>query len=153
MRLAGLMARLLPAVFVAGLGSLVLAAGGAPVRLVGVSATAGAGSHAIVIQASEPVAYSVSRPDPRTVLVELRNVRVEGATSALEGSSLVSDVEFEDAVAIDGNPVGRVRVALAKPAAHRVRSERNTIRIDLEPDAPTARRRRPGSSATVLQSV
>jgi type IV pilus assembly protein PilQ len=157
MRLAGLMARLLPAVFVAGLGSLVLAAGGAPVRLVGVSATAGAGNHAVVIQASEPVAYSVSRPDPLTVLVELRNVRVEGATSALEGSTLVSGVEFEDAVAIDGNPVGRVRVALAKPASHKVRSERNTIRIDLEPDAPTATRRRrtpaaPGS-ATVLQSV
>ncbi len=170
MRLAGLTARLLPAVFVAGLGSLVLAAGGAPVRLLGVSATAGAKSHAVLIEASEPVAYSVSRPDALTVLVEMRNVRVGGATSAIAGSPLVRSVEFEDAVALDGNPVGRVRVSLAQPAAHKVRSERNTIRVELQehalragrprvptaPVAPLSARRRNApvaGAATVLQSV
>src|SRR5512134_263670 len=126
MRLAGLTARLLPAVFVAGLGSLVVAAGGTPVRLVGVSATTSATNHAVLIQASEPVAYAVSRPDPTTVLVELRNVQVEGATSTLDGSAFVRDVEFEDAVSLDGNPIGRVRLMLAGPATHKVRSERGT---------------------------
>ena len=153
MRLAGLTARLLPAVFVAGLGSLVLAAGGAPVRLVGVSATAGAKSHAVLIEASEPVAYSVSRPDALTVLVELRNVRVGGATSAVAGSPLVRSVEFEDAVALDGNPVGRVRVSLAQPAAHKVRSERNTIRVELQENALRATRPRvPVTSAAAASA-
>ncbi len=136
MRLAGLSARWLPAVFVAGLGSLVLAAGGAPVRLVGVSADADATDHAVLIEASEPAAYSVSRPDPLTVLVELRNVSVEGAANRLPATSVVRAVEFEDAIALDGNPVGRVRLALVRPAAHRVRSERNTIRLDFGADLP-----------------
>ncbi|MGE5814025.1 MAG: secretin N-terminal domain-containing protein, partial [Acidobacteriota bacterium] len=130
MRLAGLSARLLPALFGAGLGSLVLAAGGAPVRLVGISPGADAVDQAVVIEASEPVAYSVSRPDPLTVLVEMRNVNVEGAATRLPSTSIVKGVDFESAVALDGNPVGRVRLALARPATHKVRSERNTIRLD-----------------------
>jgi type IV pilus assembly protein PilQ len=155
MRLAGLSARLLPAVFGAGLGSLVLAAGGAPVRLVGVAPGIGAGDQAIVIEASEPVAYSVSRPDPLTVLVELRNVNVEGAASRLPATSIVRNVEFESAVALDGNPVGRVRLALARPSTHKVRSERNTIRLDFAPaparasaPAPAARRSSPVTPPT-----
>jgi type IV pilus assembly protein PilQ len=139
MRLAGLSARLLPALFGAGLGSLVLAAGGATVRLVGVSPGADATDRAVVIEAMEPVAYSVSRPDPLTVLVELRNVDVEGAASRLPATSVVRGVDFESAVALDGNPVGRVRLFLARPSAHKVRSERNTIRLDFEP-APAAGR-------------
>ena len=130
MRLAGLSARLLPALFGAGLGSLVLAAGGAPIRLVGVSAGSDAANQAVVIEASEPVAYSVTRPDPLTVVVELRNVNVDGAATRLPSTSVVRVVEFESAVALDGNPVGRVRLSLTRPLAHRVRSERNTIRLD-----------------------
>ncbi|HSL23210.1 MAG TPA: AMIN domain-containing protein, partial [Vicinamibacterales bacterium] len=135
MRLAGLSARLLPAVFVAGLGSLVLAAGDSSARLVSVSAVtpaAGAAGDAVLIEASEPVAYSVSRPDPQTVLVEMRNVRVEGAASRLDDAELVRGVEFEDAIALDGNAVGRVRLALTRPATHKVRSDRGIIRVDLE---------------------
>lgn len=161
MRLAGLSARLLPAAFVAGLGSLALAAGDASVRLIGVSATPGAGGNAIVIEASEPVAYSISRPDSQTVLVELRNVQVAGATSRLAGSKLVQQISFEDDIALDGHHVGRVRVVLARPATHKVRSERNLIRVQLEPATaqPAAARRasapdRPsGPGASVLQGV
>ncbi len=133
MRLAGLSARVLPALFVAGLGGLVLAAGGASVRLVGVSATAEANDQSVLIEASEPVAYSVSRPDALTVLVELRNVSVAGASTRVPPTSVVRAVDFEDAIALDGNPVGRVRLALARPVRHQVRSERNTIRLDFTP--------------------
>jgi type IV pilus secretin PilQ/predicted competence protein len=162
MRLAGLSARLLPAAFVAGLGSLVLAAGEAPVRLIGVSATTDARNHAVLIQASEPVAYSVSRPDPETILVELRDVQVTGATSRLGNSTLVRQVTFEDDIALDGNQVGRIRVSLARPATHTVRSDRGTIRLDLVPSAnadraaaTAVRRPQPGTTrgASVLQSV
>jgi hypothetical protein len=60
-RLAGLSARLLPAIFAAGLGSLVLAAAGAPVHLVSVSSSNGGDTHTVFIEASEPAAYAVSR--------------------------------------------------------------------------------------------
>jgi type IV pilus assembly protein PilQ len=135
MRPARLTARLLPAIFVAGVSSLVLATGATPVRLVGVSATTGATNHAVFIDVSEPVAYSVSRPDPLTVLLELRNVQVEGAESDVIGSRLVRHVEFEDGVALDGNPVGRVRLLLSRPAAPHVESERTRIRVELSLDA------------------
>jgi type IV pilus assembly protein PilQ len=160
MRLAGLSARLLPAAFAAGVGSLALAAGGAPVRLVSVSAVGGAGNHSVLIEASEPAAYAVSRPDPRTVLVELRHVQVSGATRHVPDGGLVSGVTFEDATAFDGNPVGRVRVALSRAASHKIRSERNTIRLDLTPlknepraPGPTARRTPAASQPGVLRAV
>jgi type IV pilus assembly protein PilQ len=156
MRLAGLSARVLPALFVAGLGGLVLAEGGASVRLVGVSASVDANDHAVLIEASEPVAYSVSRPDPLTVLVELRNVSVAGAQTRVPPTSVVRAVEFEDAIALDGNPVGRVRLALVRPARHQVRSERNTIRLDFDASAapaPAAPAPRVAREATALTGV
>jgi type IV pilus assembly protein PilQ len=161
MRLAGLSARLLPAAFMAGLGSLALAAGGGSVRLIGVAVATSARTDAIVIEATEPVAYSVSRPDPETILVELRNVQVSGASSRLAGSSLVRQISFEDDIALDGNHVGRIRVALARPARHQVQSERNIIRVELEAtgapstrQAPSAAPRQPvGPGASVLRAV
>jgi type IV pilus assembly protein PilQ len=169
-RLAGLSARLLPAVFAAGLGSLVLAAAGAPVHLVSVSSSAGDDTQTVFIEASEPAAYAVSRPDPQTILVELRHVQVSGAVRRLEEAGLVKAVSFEDGVALDGNPVGRVRLVLARPASHKVRSERNMIRLDLvalkQPpkQAPASSKTRRAarvaaaetnspSGATVLQTV
>ena len=55
-----------------GAGSLMLTAAAAPVRLLGVSAQ----GNAVLIEATEPVAYTVSRPDALTLVVELRNVSV-----------------------------------------------------------------------------
>jgi type IV pilus assembly protein PilQ len=114
----------------------VLAAGAAAgsARLVGVSAESRDGAQTVLIEATEPVAYSVSRPDARSVLVELRNVSVAGAANRVRvtGGSLVAGVSFEDGTALDGSAVGRVQLALRFPAAYRVRSARNMIRVDLE---------------------
>ncbi len=44
-------------------------------RLVGVSAQA----NAVLIEATEPVAYSVNRPTPLTLVVDMRNVSVSDA--------------------------------------------------------------------------
>jgi type IV pilus assembly protein PilQ len=114
----------------------VLAAGAATgtARLVGVSAESRDNGQSVLIESTEPVAYSVSRPDPRTVLVELRNVSVAGAANRVRATSasLVAGVSMEDGTALDGSGVGRVHLALTSPAAHRVRSTRNTIRVDLD---------------------
>lgn len=158
MRLAGLTARLLPAIVVAGVSGLVLASGGAPVRLVGVSASSSGPGHTVLIESSEPAAYSVSRPDPLSVLVELRNASVEGAASRIADSSLIRDVQFESALGLDGGPVGRVRILLTRPASYKVRSERRTIRLDFtarpQEAHPADRGTAPaGTSGAVLQTV
>ncbi len=113
-------------------GSIVLTARSAestPVRLLGVSAQ----GSAILIEASEPVAYVVSRPDPLTVVVELREATVAAATNQVPRRDLVAGVTLEDGRSADGKAVARVRVALAKPAQSTVRSARNTIRLELAP--------------------
>jgi type IV pilus assembly protein PilQ len=120
----------------------VLAAGAATgtARLVGVSAESRDNGQTVLIEATEPVAYSVSRPDARTVLVELRNVSVAGAANRVRATSasLIAGVSLEDGTALDGSGVGRVHLALTSPAAHRVRSTRNTIRVELDRAMPPA---------------
>jgi type IV pilus assembly protein PilQ len=120
----------------------VLAAGAATgtARLVGVSAESRDNGQTVLIEATEPVAYSVSRPDARTVLVELRNVSVAGAANRVRATSasLIAGVSLEDGTALDGSGVARVRLALNSPAAHRVRSTRNTIRVELDRAMPPA---------------
>lgn len=88
----------------------------------------------VLIEASEPVAYLTSQPDPLTVLVDLRNVNA----AALDGKPLaemlapVKAIALENATAPDGAPVARVRVQLERAAKHRVRSARNTILVELQ---------------------
>ena len=50
------------------------AAGPPTTRLKTISARANSGGASLVIEASEPVGYSLTRPDPLTVLVDFRNV-------------------------------------------------------------------------------
>ena len=114
----------------ASAGSIALQAGpveSIPVRLLGVSAQ----GSAVVIEASEPVAYVVSRPDAMTIVVELRETTVAAAANLVPRRDLIAGVTLEDGTAVDGKAVARVRVALAKPAESKVRSARNTIRLEL----------------------
>ncbi len=129
-------ARLVAAcVMTAAVGGMVLSASPAPVRLVGVSAQSSGNTGAVLIEASEPVAYAVSRPDPLTVLVDLRNVSVGDAVNQTERRGPIAGVTLEQATAIDGKVLARVRVALTTAATYRVRSARNTIRLELEPSS------------------
>jgi type IV pilus secretin PilQ/predicted competence protein len=122
------------AIAVAVTGGLVLSAAPAEnIRLVGVSAQALGRNAAVLIEASEPVAYAVSRPDPLTLLVDLRNVQVENAANQVARGGPVAGVTLEQATAADGKQLARVRVALASPSAYKVRSARNVIRVELEP--------------------
>ena len=106
------------------------------VRLLGVSAE----GSTVVIESSEPVAYVVSRPDLMTVVVELRDATIGDAKNQVGRRDLIAGVTLEDGKAVDGRAVARVRVALAKPAESRVRSARNTIRLELTQAAPAVKK-------------
>ena len=121
-------------------GSIALSAGAAPIRLVGVSAQ----GNAVLIESTEPVAYSVNHPDPLTVLVDMRNVSFSEATNAVERRDPIAGVKVEGVTAADGQTIARVRVSLARPAAYKVRSARNTIRVELTPSAA-----KPAASAPI----
>jgi type IV pilus secretin PilQ/predicted competence protein len=114
-------------------GSILLTAASSSVRLLSVT-TQGA---AVVIEATEPVAYSVSRPDPLTLLVDLRNVAVAEATTRVDPKGPITAVRLEQATAPDGLGVARVRISLARAAEYKVRSSRNAIRVELSgPSTP-----------------
>ena len=91
----------------------------------------------VLIEASEPVAYLTSQPDPLTVLVDLRNVAAGSMATRPIADVLepVGSVKVETAYAPDGAPVARVRVNLERAAKHRVRSARNTILVEVDRSA------------------
>jgi len=129
---------------VATAGTLVSASGPnatplASVRLTTISSRVNAKGASLVIEASEPVAYTATRPDPLTVLLDFRNVAAgEVANSvAANAKSPIASVSIEATESL-GAPASRVRIALAQPVAHRVRSDRNTVVIDFDKATPNA---------------
>jgi len=125
-------------------GTLVNASGpSAPppdsVRLTAISSKVGAKGASLVIEASEPVAYTATRPDPLTLLLDFRNVGAASVANSVVASSKspIAGVSIEAAESL-GRPASRVRVALAQPVSHRVRSERNTVVIEFDKAAADA---------------
>ncbi len=124
------------------LAATLAASGGAPVAradadapaLRSISSRLDGTISTVLIEASEPVAYLTSQPDPLTVLVDLRNVKGGPRAANALGSPLapVTGVGIEDATAPDGSPVARVRVHLDHAASHRVRSQRNLILVEVD---------------------
>ncbi len=114
-----------------------------------VSARDDGGVSAVVIEATEPVAYVTSQPDPLTVLVDLRNVRAGGiqAGTTSRGLAPLRGVQVEESTAADGTPLARVRVKLDRAAAHRVRASRNLIVVEVDRQDP-ARTTTPAASAS-----
>lgn len=129
MKLAMPAARLWLMATLALAGSIALSAGSASVRLINVSSQ----GNAVLIEASDPVAYSVSRPDPLTVVIEMRNVLATDVSKAVVRKDPVRDIDVEQDTAIDGKALARVKVKLARQAEHKVRSARGTIRLELTP--------------------
>jgi type IV pilus secretin PilQ/predicted competence protein len=121
--------RLVAAGIVTALASIILHAAAEPARLVGVTAL----GDALLIESTEPAAYSVTRPDPLTLVVDMRNVSVSDARSDVPRQGAIAGVRLEQATAVDGRAVARVHVSLTRPSEHTVRSARNTIRVELMP--------------------
>jgi type IV pilus secretin PilQ/predicted competence protein len=88
----------------------------------------------ISIEASDPVPYVASQPDPRTFVVELRDVVALGFTDNFEVDPRVpvSRVRVENARAFDGSSVARVSLDLVQPIHPRVRSSRNVIYVEAD---------------------
>jgi type IV pilus assembly protein PilQ len=125
--------------------SIILTAAAAPVRLLDVSAH----DNAVLIESTEPVPYIVSRPDPLTLLVDLRNVSISLPAADLPGSGQIAGVKVEQRAASDGTALARIRVSMRMASEYRVRSARNTIRVELTPapgaPRPAAARSVPGA--------
>ena len=88
----------------------------------------------IAIEATTPVPYIASQPDPRTFVVELRDVVAVGYQNdfAADPRNPVAAVQVEHAAANDGTIVARVRMVLDQPMRPRVRSSRNVIYVEAE---------------------
>jgi type IV pilus assembly protein PilQ len=105
-------------------------------RIKTISSRVSAKGAALVIESTDPVAYITTRPDPLTVVVDLRNVVADGAANsfAADAKSPIAAVDLEPQDA--GSTTSRVRITLAQPVAHRVRSDRNVIVLEF--DKPVA---------------
>jgi type IV pilus assembly protein PilQ len=103
------------------------------------SAKAGRRITTLTIETSDPVSYLTNRPDPMTLVVDLREVDaakvVNGAT---EAKGVIAGVTVENVVAADGSRLARVHIRLTQPAAHQVRAKRNLIYVDLDSAFPMA---------------
>jgi type IV pilus assembly protein PilQ len=132
--MAAPMAAALATILVAGSERSVAGYSAAAPALRSVSSRLDGATSTVLIEASEPVAYLTSRPDPLTVLVDLRNVRAAelGAHPITSTLAPVSAVTVEESTAPDGAPVARVRVSLERAAKHRVRSSRNMILVEID---------------------
>jgi type IV pilus assembly protein PilQ len=138
---AGVVAALTTMTAVA-VGTMILSAARAPVPLLGVSVQ----GSTVTIEAAEPVAYLVNRPDPLTLVVDLRDASVGNAVARVQPQGLVSGIRLEQTSAADGLTVARVRITLARAAEYTVKSARNTIRVELTANVAAAGRTAPPPS-------
>ncbi len=88
----------------------------------------------ISIEASDPVPYVASQPDPRTFVVELREVVALGFADnfSVDPRHPVAAVKVESAQSADGVSVARIRMTLTQPTRPRVRSARNMIFVEAD---------------------
>jgi len=88
----------------------------------------------ISIEASDPVPYVASQPDPRTFVVEMRDVVAVGFADnfKVDPRVPVTAVHVENGRAFDGSSVARVSLDLVQPVRPRVRSSRNVIFIEAD---------------------
>jgi type IV pilus assembly protein PilQ len=88
----------------------------------------------ISIEASDPVPYVASQPDPRTFVVEMRDVVAIGFADnfKVDPRVPVARVRVENGRTFDGSSVARVSLDLVQPIRPRVRSARNVIFIEAD---------------------
>jgi type IV pilus assembly protein PilQ len=88
----------------------------------------------ISIEASDPVPYVASQPDPKTFVVEMRDVMAMSVADNFKADPRVpvSGIRVENARAFDGAMVARVSLDLSQPIRPRVRSSRNVIYVETD---------------------
>jgi type IV pilus assembly protein PilQ len=99
-----------------------------------VSAYTSGSSTLITIYGTAPMAYSVSRPDAKTIMVNLPGVDASRlANSYTVTSPLVSSVIFERELRAPEDMTVRMRVALIAPARDRSQLTNNNLVLELTP--------------------
>jgi type IV pilus assembly protein PilQ len=118
----------------AGAAAPAATVGGA--RLKTISSRVHGTAASLVIEATDPVGYVATRPDPLTINIDLRNVTGDGVANRVTSNakSPIAGVSVERVDSL-GAPASRVQIMLTQPVAHHVRADRNTIVIDF--DKPT----------------
>jgi type IV pilus assembly protein PilQ len=105
------------------------------IRLKTISSRVTSKGTSLVIEASEPVPYVATRPDPLTLLIDFRNVAADSVTSsvAANAKSAIASVAVEQGQGDSpGTSSPRIRVMLSEPVAYRARASRNTVVIDFD---------------------
>ena len=115
----------------APLGAAGARADAAMLKKIGSTLEARTGS--VAIEASAAVPYVASQPDPRTFVVELRDVVAAGFADdfKIDPRHPAGAVQVESAVD-NGINVARVRITLRQPMRPRVRSSRNMIYVEAD---------------------
>ncbi|MEW5981607.1 MAG: type IV pilus secretin PilQ [Acidobacteriota bacterium] len=129
---------------------------GALARLTAVSATSERGLLTVLIEATEPVPYVTTRPDPLTLVVDLRNANAAGARNTVSAPvDPVASVSVEELQAEDGAQLARVRFLLSRPVTPEVRSRRNAILVEFGGPASVSRdaQETPPPGAVVLTNI
>ena len=98
-----------------------------------IGSTLEARTGSVAIEASAAVPYVASQPDPRTFVVELRDVVAAGFADDFKADPRhpAGAVQVESAVD-NGVNVARVRITLRQPMRPRVRSSRNMIFVEAD---------------------
>ena len=88
----------------------------------------------IAIEASDPVPYVASQPDPQQFVIELRDINAAGFADNFKPDARhpFSAVQVEAVKDAAGASVARVHVKLLQPMRPRVRSARNVIYIEAD---------------------
>jgi len=112
----------------------------------------------LAIEASDPVPYVASQPDPKTFIIELRDVVAAPVSHPVQADprNPFAAVVVENAVAADGARVARVQLTLSQPMRPRVRSARNVIFVEadrLDTDTPSAGTVTALGPSTTIQDV
>ncbi|MBI4266120.1 MAG: AMIN domain-containing protein, partial [Acidobacteria bacterium] len=112
----------------------------------------------IAIEASDPVPYVASQPDPRLFVIELRDVVALGFDDDFEPDARhpFAAMQVESGRAPDGVTVARVSLLLSQPLRPRVRSSRNVIYVEadrLDRGPTTAGAIAPAGPASAIRDV
>jgi type IV pilus assembly protein PilQ len=127
-------------------------------RLTAISAKVNRAGTSLVIEATEPVAYITTRPDPLTLQLDFRNATIDPAVAKgvdATGKGPIGAVSVEPGD-VSGAPASRVRIALTQAVPHHVRSSRNNVIVEFEktPVAVTNHESRPAADPmTALAQV
>jgi type IV pilus assembly protein PilQ len=111
-----------------------IGAGNDPAMLKRIASRVDGRTGVVAIEATTAVPYVASQPDPKTFVVELRDVVAAGFANEFlaDPRHPIASIQVENAAAHDGTAIARVRMTLDEAMRPKVRSTRNVIYVEAE---------------------